>query len=293
MLQTIDSAAQVGKHTGEPVTLPSYAFELSAFHHAFTAELRSIMAALPLSPEMRVLDVGCGDGYYTALLAERLTAPGGVVGLDSNAACLRLARQHVALQQTSCDVRFVNGQLSGTTTGQGTFDFVWCAQSLYSLPDPVVALRQMGNMLRPGALLMVLENDTLHQLLLPWPPHIEIVVRAAEFVSLHENSARPSKFYIGRRLPSVFAAAGLEPLGFRTQCIDRQAPLDAALKAFLRLYLERLAVRVGTNVPPALEAEFKSLLDPQHKNYLLRQPHFTLSWLNVLAWGRRPRPAAC
>jgi hypothetical protein len=29
------------------------------------------------------------------------------------------------------------------------------------------------------------------------------------------------------------------------------------------------------------------LIDPDHSPYLPCQPHFTLSWLNVLAWGRK------
>jgi len=37
---------------------------------------------------------------------------------------------------------------------------------------------------------------------------------------------RPSKYYIGRYLPSLLMRTGFESVGFRTQCINRQAPLD-------------------------------------------------------------------
>lgn len=271
----------------ETACLPSYAHELTAFHHAFTVELRAIIGALPLAPEMHVLDVGCGDGYYTALLAERINARGEVVALDMNSAYLELAQEHVAARGVTCGTRFVKGQLSDTTLTPGSFDLVWCAQSLYSLPDPIVALKQMRKLLRPGGLLVVLENDTLHQLLLPWPPQLEIMLRAAEFVSLKETSARPGKFYVGRRLPAVFAGAGLEPSGFKTQCIDRQAPLDLSLETFLGFYLKRLAERVGDNLASEWKDDFLRLVDPAGPGYLLRQPYFTLSWINVLAWGRR------
>ena len=66
----------------------------------------------------------------------------------------------------------------------------------------------------------------LHQVMLPWPGSLEIALRAAEFAALSDESRRPGKYYLGHRLPAAFAEARIEPLGFRTQCIDRQTPLD-------------------------------------------------------------------
>ena len=54
--------------------LPDYDSQLSAFHRAFEPELASVLGALPLEPGMRVLDLACGDGFYTRRIAERLAA---------------------------------------------------------------------------------------------------------------------------------------------------------------------------------------------------------------------------
>jgi ubiquinone/menaquinone biosynthesis C-methylase UbiE len=271
----------------EAPELPEYAGELAAFHQAFLAELTALIALLPLAPQMRVLDVGCGDGFYTGLFADRLIAPGAVVGLDISSACLALARRHMATRETRCDVSFVAGDLAELPVPKAAFDLVWCAQSLYSLPDPVEAVRQMSVAAKPGGLVAIFENDTLHQLLLPWPGRLEIALRAAEYAALAAESARPGRYYVGRRLPAVLAAAGLEPLVFRTQCIDRQAPIDRVLEFFLQSYLQRLIDRIGPRLARQTLHELKELIDPEQGAYLPRQPNFTLSWLNVLAWGRR------
>jgi SAM-dependent methyltransferase len=105
-----------------------------------------------------------------------------------------------------------------------SFDLVWCAQSLFSLPDPVVAIGHMSRMLRPGGLVAVLENDTLHQVLLPWPVALELPLRAAELRSFQEESRTSSRYYVGRRLPAALAAAGLDPEQTTTLAFDRQAP---------------------------------------------------------------------
>ena len=116
----------------------------------------------------------------------------------------------------------------------------------------------------------------------------ELPLRTAELAALAGNNARPSKFYIGRRLPAALAAAGLEPLGFRTQSIDRQAPLDRHLALFLQLYLQALADRIERTAPAALREALAALIDRNTPGFLLHAPHFTMTWTNVLAWGRRP-----
>jgi ubiquinone/menaquinone biosynthesis C-methylase UbiE len=271
--------------------LPPYSGELAAFHRAFHPELKTLIGMLPLSPDMQVFDVGCGDGFYLDLLAERLVAPGGVVGLDINPAYVNIARERLSGHRDRCPVRLILGTLDDLPVEHASCDLVWCAQSLYSLSEPITALRRMAAAVRPGGFVAVLENDTMHQLLLPWPHRLELALRAAETKALCEESSRCERYYVGRRLPAVLAAAGIEPLGFQTQCIDRRAPLDADLKSFLEKYFSRLTSRVAPYLAPEDALELKALVDPQNDECLFRQPFLTLSWLNILAWGRRPSGA--
>jgi ubiquinone/menaquinone biosynthesis C-methylase UbiE len=266
--------------------LPDYAPQIAAFHSAFAAELRAAINLLPMRPGMKVLDVGCGDGFYTRLLAERFAPTCRVIGLDVDPNYLQVAREQMESHPAPCAVEFVQGDLANLPPQCRDCDLVWCAQSLYSLPEPVAALRQMAAALKPGGIVGVLENDSLHQLLLPWPPQLELALRAAELVAFQQESSKPSKYYVGRNLPAKLAQAGLEPLGFQTQSIDRQAPLDADLEKFLRLYLERMAERVSPYLNERFTSQFAELIDPSGDNYLLRQPWFTMSWVNVMVWGR-------
>ena len=54
-------------------SLPAYDQQLSGFHRAFERELEAIVSQLPLGPTARVLDLACGDGFYTRRIAERGT----------------------------------------------------------------------------------------------------------------------------------------------------------------------------------------------------------------------------
>lgn len=266
--------------------LPAYAAELAAFHSALSTELGSLVAHLPCMSQAEVLDVGCGDGFYMERFAERLDARGGVTGLDVNKAYLALAQQRFATRGHACATDFVLGSLQELQQQwPNAFDLVWCAQGLYSLAEPETAIHEMAAVVRPGGCVAIMENDTLHQVLLPWPPALEIAIRVAEHKALRQESPRPDRYYIGRRLSETLANEGLERVCCRTQCIDRQAPLDEQLQRFLTSYLSRLAERAGPHLDEGAAEALATVLDPASKHYLLARPHVMFTCVNRLAWG--------
>jgi ubiquinone/menaquinone biosynthesis C-methylase UbiE len=269
--------------------LPDYDHQLSLFHAAFEQELEAIVKELPLTPDMQVLDLACGDGFYTRRIAERLGAAGSVTGADVNRQYLSEANAKASRETGGARVVFVAASFDELPFPDGTFDFVWCAQSLYSLPDPVVVVRSMARVLRPGGVVAVLENDTLHQVLLPWPVHLELPLREAELAWFVERSRNSNKYYVGRRLPAVLSAAGLEPLAMTTHAFDRQAPLGETEQALLQSYLEEVAKRVESRLDEPLLERLRELIEPTSPRHLLQQPHLTMTWLSVLAFGRKPR----
>ena len=268
-------------------SLPDYNDQLSWFHEAFEPELEAIVSKLPLAPGMRVLDLACGDGFYTRRIAKRLGPSGFVTGVDLNLAYLEQAREEAADDPSLATIDFVVASFDALPFPNDTFDFAWCAQSLYSLPDPTLVARYVARVLKPGGVFAVLENDTLHQVFLPWPVHLELPLRAAELRTLLEQSDNSSKYYVGRRLPAVLAAAGFEPLRIATHAFDRQAPLTGVVQALLQSYLDEVTERASAHLDPELLAELRELVEPASPKHLLLEPNVSITWLNVLALGRK------
>ena len=211
-----------------------------------------------------------------------------VVAVDVDPAYLDAAREQTRRYTGEATIELVTASFDALPFDDASFDFIWCAQSLYSLPDPVLVLEHLRRVVRPGGIIAVLENDTLHQVFLPWPVSLEIPLRAAELQALSREESNPSKFYVGRRLPAVFASAGLEPLAMTTIAIDRQAPLRDVEHELLQSYLEGVVERVTPSLAPRLLETLQQLADQKSPQHLLAQPHLTMTWLNVLALGRRP-----
>jgi SAM-dependent methyltransferase len=110
------------------------------------ADSTSALAALDLPGRERVLDVGCGTGEFSRVLAAE--TDGEVVGCDADPALLAVAREHVPV---------VAGDATRLPVCDGAFDLVACQALLVNLPDPSAAVREFARASRD--LVAVVEPD--------------------------------------------------------------------------------------------------------------------------------------
>ncbi|GGP35129.1 class I SAM-dependent methyltransferase [Streptomyces abikoensis] len=101
----------------------------------------------------RVLDVGCGTGSLSHLLAQ---AGHRVTGVDLSPRMVEEAR--AKLTAAGLEGRFLVGDAAAPPTGDDLFDVVVCRHLLWTLPDPHAALRQWTARLRPGGTLLLVEG---------------------------------------------------------------------------------------------------------------------------------------
>jgi ubiquinone/menaquinone biosynthesis C-methylase UbiE len=269
-------------------SIPAYEPMLAAYHRALAVELHAMVGVLPLAPGQSVLDMACGDGVYSAWLAERVGSGGRVVAVDMRSEYLELARKQSADSPYSGIIEYLTASIESLPLDDHSFDLCWCAQSLYSLPDPVEALRHMVRVTRPGGVVAVLEGDSLHHIILPWPVELELGVRVAELLALKKKAGRAGKYYVGRMLRRVFRVAGLEKIESHTFATDRAAPLKPDDRAFFTEYLANLARRAASSLDAPIKAEFDRLVDPRSSSFLLTDPDFTATCIDHVVWGRRP-----
>jgi len=93
---------------------------------------RTALEPLRLGSRERVLDVGCGTGELTAVLAEE--SPGEVVAADADPALLGYATADERVLADATRLPF-----------RAAFDLVVCQALLVNLPDPVGALREFAS----------------------------------------------------------------------------------------------------------------------------------------------------
>jgi len=85
----------------DPVFFPATAMPDPDWWHALWPDPKGTLGALGIGPGMTVLDLCCGDGYFTAPLI-RLAAPGRVYALDMDPVMLAAARKLVESDGGDC-----------------------------------------------------------------------------------------------------------------------------------------------------------------------------------------------
>src|SRR5947209_7975268 len=106
----------------------------------------------------RILEIGCGGGFFTRELALRLPSA-AIVATDTFGPMLDACRQRVrGLPNVS--VRQMDGE--GSVAGERPFDVVCAVDVIHHLANPPDALRAWRAQAQPGGVLIVLEANPLH-----------------------------------------------------------------------------------------------------------------------------------
>jgi ubiquinone/menaquinone biosynthesis C-methylase UbiE len=119
--------------------------------HQIAAWRTALRALLPRPPS-RVLDVGCGTGVMSMLVAE---LGHNVVGIDLSEGMLAKAREKSPKRGTA---RFKLGDALAPGGRRGSFDAVINRHVLWTMTDPARALKNWRGMLRPGGRLVVIDG---------------------------------------------------------------------------------------------------------------------------------------
>jgi 2-polyprenyl-3-methyl-5-hydroxy-6-metoxy-1,4-benzoquinol methylase len=104
------------------------------------------------SPPATVLDLGCGTGTLSVLLA---SLGHSVTGLDSSPGMLAVARQKAAADGLA--IEFVEGDAAAPMLA-GPFDVVLCRHVLWALGEPDAVLRRWRSLVVPGGRLLLIEG---------------------------------------------------------------------------------------------------------------------------------------
>jgi SAM-dependent methyltransferase len=204
------------EHEGDAIYAPGYSeeerqrlIEQAGFFGGFTERL---LVDAGIGPGMRVLDVGCGVGDVSLLVASLVRPEGAVLGVDSNPLALGHARERVSAMGLT-DVDFVEGDIRDLAFDE-PFDAAVGRLVLMYLADPAATLRRIAALLRPGGII-AFQELTLTESGLTYP-EAPLLQRTGTLIN--ETFRRAGmEMEMGLKLYPAFIAAGLPAPAMRAE----------------------------------------------------------------------------
>jgi SAM-dependent methyltransferase len=142
---------------GDPGSFDRLADHYDRLGHLVDRPVADLIAAhlptglLPVGRARRAVDLGCGTGRHTALLAGRFDE---VLAVDVSKPMLEFA----GLRRPAPNIRYERRDLrSVTVQTDGQFDFVVSVYTLHHLPNPGQALARIRRLVAPGGTVLLVD----------------------------------------------------------------------------------------------------------------------------------------
>ena len=125
---------------------------------------RDMLDGVPLRQGKRILDMCCGTGNTTFVIAERVGSRSEIKAIDLSSGQIRVAKKRNRFP----NIEFMVMDASATSFGDGEFETVVIPHAIHEMPRAMrlMVLREANRILADGGTLAVLEMDNSPNLLL-------------------------------------------------------------------------------------------------------------------------------
>jgi ubiquinone/menaquinone biosynthesis C-methylase UbiE len=187
---------------------PGYSFSATNFMAHRKANSHAAFFKPYLKPGIKLLDCGCGPGTITFGLADWVN-PGWVTALDLEKSQVEIAAK-TAKELEINNIEFLRGSIYEIPLPENTFDAAFSHAVLEHLQEPVLALKEVLRVLKPGGIAGIRTPDWGGFLIKPSNPEL---VRAIEYYKMlqERNGGNP---YIGGDLRGLLRMAGFSNIRF-------------------------------------------------------------------------------
>jgi arsenite methyltransferase len=222
--------------------------------------------ALDAQPGERVLDAGCGPGFYVAELLDRVGPDGSVVGVDASPQMLGLSARR-AEGHTNVELR--EGDVTALPVEDADFDRALSVQVLEYVADIPTALAELHRALRPGGRVVLWDVDWAT---LSW--HSDDPARMERFLEAWDRHLTHRS--LPRTLAPRMREAGFEDVEMQGHAFSS---IDLNEETYAGALLHVMADFVGTDEAVEWAKEQRELVDRGESYFACTQFCFT---------GRRP-----
>ena len=183
----------------------------------FFAWNKIISRLLPAKKSLKVLDVGCGAGFFPILLSK---LGHKVTGIDMSSKMLEEAEKNCKAFNCSAELIRMDAQILNFDAE--TFDAVISRNLTWTLPDAMEAYNEWHRVLKVGGRLLNFDSDYGRKI---FTDKKNFAVNEIEDSLLQELVSIKSSLRISTHVRPAWDIDLLESLGFRVKCKQDISPL--------------------------------------------------------------------
>lgn len=143
---------------------------LSILNKYYNPGSRELLRKAKLHPSAKILDIGCGHGEMTRIIAQEIISSGHIVGIERDSKQIAVA---ITKLIDCANVTLICDDIFALNLPTESFDCVYCRLLLMHLANPKGALNKMKCLLKPGGKLICEVGDVRGLRYIPSLPNFE------------------------------------------------------------------------------------------------------------------------
>lgn len=244
----------------------------------FEKETMHTLKLAGIKPGMNCIDLGCGIGDVSLMMAELVGPDGTVIGLDANSDLIKACEKRASEQNVN-NAKFLCGSVYDTGLGEGTFDFVFSRFLFQHLKEPKSAVKEMIRIASVDGTVAAEENDHGSWISYPELPQFETLRQL--YVNLLKLGGCDE--LIARKLYKIFFDAGLNPqVAAYSMCVPMNREPFNKIGIMIAEVLKPKILALGI----VSEKEFNDLILAA-KHYIEDPSGIALYALTFRVWGKK------